>query len=90
MVSNTAPPPAATGVPPAADSYLPPEAYLEVLWGLLTCLLHSFLIIAILNFYGNLKFVLGFTFACLIFLGQVLKYSCVQWNGHAITQFCII
>jgi len=70
MVSNTAPPPAATGVPPAADSYLPPEAYLEVLWGLLTCLLHSFLIIAILNFYGNLKFVLGFTFACLIFLGQ--------------------
>jgi len=71
LVGITAPPPAAaTGVPPAADNYPPPEAYLEVLWGLLTCLLHSFLIIAILNFYGSLKFVLGFTFACLIFLGQ--------------------
>ena len=81
LVGITAPPPAAaTGVPPAADNYPPPEAYLEVLWGLLTCLLHSFLIIAILNFYGSLKFVLGFTFACLIFLGQVMKHICVQWT----------
>ena len=82
LVGITAPPPpaAVVGVPPAADNYPPPEAYLEVLWGLLTCLLHSFLIIAILNFYGSLKFVLGFTFACLIFLGQVIKHICVQWT----------
>jgi len=75
--NNTAPPtmsvpPPAISVPPPATNL--PEAYLEVLWGLLTCLLHSFLIIAIIHFYGSLnlvKFVLAFAVACLIiFLGQ--------------------
>jgi len=77
ILGNAAPPtsrvpPPAISVPPPATN--PPEAYLEVLWGLLTCLLHSFLIIAILHFYGSLnlvKFVLAFAVACLIiFLGQ--------------------
>jgi len=67
-------PPARASNPPAPASTPPPEAYLEVLWGLLTCLLHSFLIIAILHFYGSLnlvKFALAFAFACLIiFLGK--------------------
>ena len=74
-------PPPAISVPPPATNL--PEAYLEVLWGLLTCLLHSFLIIAIIHFYGSLnllKFALAFAVACLIiFLGQVkihLPFSC--------------
>jgi len=76
-LGNTAPP--TTSVPPPAINVpspgtTPPEAYLEVLWGLLTCLLHSSLIIAIIHFYGSLnlvKFSLAFAFACLvIFLGQ--------------------
>ena len=82
MLGNTAaaPAPIVTPPPPAsnppAPASTPPEAYLEVLWGLLTCLLHSFLIIAILHFYGSLnlvKFALAFAFACLIiFLGKVI------------------
>ena len=74
-------PPPAISVPPPATNL--PEAYLEVLWGLLTCLLHSFLIIAIIHFYGSLnlvKIVLASAIACLIiFLGQVkilLPFSC--------------
>ena len=84
MLGNTAaapapivtPPAPATIITPPAPASTPPEAYLEVLWGLLTCLIHSFLIIAILHFYGSLnlvKFALAFAFACLIiFLGKVI------------------
>jgi len=88
MLANTAPPapastpppaPATIVTPPPASASTPPastplEAYLEVLWGLLTCLLNSVLIIAILHFYGSLnlvKFALALAFACLvIFLGK--------------------
>jgi len=84
MLGNTAAAPAPIVTPPAPATIItpplpasnppPPEAYLEVLWGLLTCLIHSFLTIAILHFYGSLnlvKFALAFAFACLvIFLGK--------------------
>lgn len=71
-------PPAAPAIsvppPPPPTTNSPPEAYLEVLWGLLTCVLHALLIIAILHFYGSLnlaKFALAFAFAIfIILLGQ--------------------
>jgi len=77
MIGDTAPATTTSVPPPSATNSLP-EAYLEVLWGLLTCLLHSLLIIAILHFYGSLnlaKFALAVAFACLvIFLGQVVLH----------------
>jgi len=72
--TTSVPPPATISVSPPPANNRPHEAYLEVLWGLLTCLLHSFLIIAIFHFYGSLnlvKIVLASAIACLIiFLGQ--------------------
>ena len=47
----------------------PPGAYLDVLFNLLSCLLHSCLFITIIHFYGNLNMAKFALFCVLAFLG---------------------
>ena len=58
----------------------PPGAYLDVLFNLLSCLLHSCLFITIIHFYGNLNMAKFALFCVLAFLGVLMLQVNKAWK----------